>query len=97
MKGTTMTQPSLTQPSLAIRIRKLVIGIVALLLFSNVFLPALTRSCDKLEYMANALEEQNIDPSRYYYTDIEAVGDANHEVSNTLRFMPHGQGPLSQP
>ncbi len=80
--------------SLRVRVRRLIIGAIAMLFFAIVFLPALTRSCDKLEYMAQVLEEDNIDPSRYYYTDIEAVGDANHEISNTLRYMPHGPGPV---
>lgn len=85
---------TMQKQSLGKRLGKFFVGIVALLLFSNVFLPALTRSCDKLEHMAQVLEEDNIDPSRYYYTDIEAVGDANHELSNTMRFMPKGPGPV---
>jgi len=79
-------------PNRATRMKRFALGIGALLLFSNVLLPALTRSCDKLEYMATVLEENQIDASAYYYSDLEVVSDANRETSNTIRFMPTGPG-----
>ncbi|GFM36777.1 hypothetical protein [Desulfovibrio psychrotolerans] len=79
-------------PTRAARMKRFVLGIGALLLFSNVLLPALTRSCDKLEYMAAVLDDNQIDASAYYYSDLEVVSDANRETSNTIRFMPTGPG-----
>ncbi len=80
----------MNKASFSIRVRRLLLGLVAMVVFSNVLLPALTRSCDKLEYMATVLDERDIDPSRYYYTDIEAVSEANQNISDTLRFTPTG-------
>lgn len=72
---------------------RLTLAVSCVLVFSNVILPALTRSCDRLSRMAAALEDSGIDPSRYYYTDVPAVGDAIHNIDNALRFAPTGQQP----
>jgi len=80
----------MSQQSLTVRFGKLLLGISAIVLFSTVLLPSLTRSCDKLAQLSAMLEEKEIDPSRYYYSDVDKVGDASQEMSNTMRFMPMG-------
>ena len=78
-----MTDVTLT---LGRRLCRLALAMGGLLLFATVLLPALTRSCEPLQRMAQVIEDSGIDPSRYYYTDVEAVGDAVHTIENSLRF-----------
>ncbi|MFH1984552.1 MAG: hypothetical protein ABIL58_22135 [Pseudomonadota bacterium] len=78
---------------LSVRLCRFAVAVCCVLLFSNVLLPALTRSCDRLERMAAALEDSGIDPSRYYYTDVPAVGEAIHAIDNSLRFAPTAKRP----
>lgn len=68
------------------RMSRLALALGGLLLFAQVLLPALTRSCEPLQRMAQVIEDNDIDPSRYYYTDVEAVGEAVHTIDNSLRF-----------
>jgi len=68
-----------------------------MLLFANILLPALTRSCEPLQRMARVVEESGIDPSRYFYTDVEAVGEAVHTIDNSLRFPAKAQPPATTP
>lgn len=83
----------MSQQPLFLRFGKLLLGIAVIVLFSTVLLPTLTRSCDKLAQLSAMLEEKEIDPSRYYYSDVDKVGDASQELSNTMRFMPMGPEP----
>ena len=86
----------MTDVKLSVRLFRLALAVGCALAFSNVLLPALTRSCDRLERMAAALEDNGIDPSRYYYTDVPAVGDAIHTIDNSLRFAPTAQKPTAR-
>ena len=81
---------------LSVRLCRLAVAIGCALLFSNVMLPALTRSCDRLERMAAVIEDSGIDPSRYYYTDVAAVGEAIHAIDNSLRFAPTARNPAGR-
>lgn len=78
----------MTDITLGRRLFRLALALGGLLLFANILLPALTRSCEPLQRMAQVVEDNDIDPSRYYYTDVEAVGEAVHTIDNSLRFAP---------
>ncbi|MFZ5766781.1 MAG: hypothetical protein ACOY4H_14480 [Thermodesulfobacteriota bacterium] len=52
-------------------------------------LPLLTRSCDILERMSLNLEENDIDPTRYYYTDVEQVKESELYLRTAL--AKHGE------
>lgn len=48
------------------------------------FLPWLTQNHSALRTMAQHLEETGIDPSRYYYTDVEQVREAEAYLRERL-------------
>lgn len=48
------------------------------------FLPWLTQNQPALRRMAQHLEETGIDPSRYYYTDVEQVSEAEAYLRERL-------------
>jgi len=87
----------MTDVTLGRRLYRLVLAIGGLLLFANILLPALTRSCEPLQRMAQVVEDSGIDPSRYYYTDVEAVGEAVHTIDNSLRFPAQASPPTPTP
>lgn len=70
--------------SLPRRIRNLVVSLGAAFLFVYVFLPLLTRSFDVLSTMSVYLDENGIDPSRYFYTDVEQVEEAEDYLESVL-------------
>lgn len=47
-------------------------------------LPRLTQSVDILKRMSVLLEEENIDPSRYYYTDVAQVVESERYLRTAL-------------
>lgn len=68
-------------------LRRLGLFVLALALtFSVIYgaLPWLTQSVDILQRMSVLLEEQNIDPSRYYYTDVAQVAESEHYLRAAL-------------
>lgn len=67
------------------RIRNFILTCVAVLLFVFVFLPFLTSSFDILSRMAACLDENEIDPTRYYYTDVEQVKEAEQYLASVLK------------
>ncbi len=71
--------------SLPKRLRNFVAACAAALLFVFVFLPFLTRSFDILDRMSAYLDENGIDPSRYYYTDVEQVAEAEKYLESVLK------------
>jgi hypothetical protein len=71
--------------SLVYRLRNLVIFLGAALAFVYVFLPLLTRSFDTLSSMSDSLDENGIDPTRYYYTDVEQVKEAELYLESVLQ------------
>ncbi len=48
------------------------------------FLPFLTKSFSVLDQMAVSLEENEIDPSRYYYTDVSQVKESELYLREAL-------------
>ena len=71
--------------SLRRRIGRFTIFIGALLLFVYAFLPLLTNAFPVLHRMSAYLEENGIDPSRYYYTDVEQVKEAEQYLESVLK------------
>jgi hypothetical protein len=72
----------MTQKSLPARLKNFVLVLGTALVFVYIFLPFLTHSCGILNRMSAYLDQNGIDPTRYYYTDVEQV----REGENYLRF-----------
>lgn len=70
--------------SFARRIRNFIVSIGVALLFVYGFLPLLTGSFDVLSTMSEYLEENGIDPTRYFYTDVEQVAEAEYYLQSVL-------------
>lgn len=66
---------------------KLAVSLSACLLFVYVFLPFMTESVGVLNRMSQYLDNNGIDPTRYYYTDVEQV----KESENYLESVLHGR------
>ncbi len=56
----------------------------AALLFVYAFLPLLTNSFSILGRMSDYLEDNGIDPTRYYYTDVKQVEEAEDYLESVL-------------
>lgn len=70
--------------SLLRRLRNFVLTLAAALFVVYVFLPYFTSSFAVLQRMSDSLEENGIDPSRYYYTDVEQVKEAECYLDSVL-------------
>jgi hypothetical protein len=68
----------MNEKSLLQRLGMFTIGLGLILSFIFVLLPFLTSSCAMLRGMSESLAENGIDPSRYYYTDVEQVKEAEN-------------------
>lgn len=68
---------------------KLLLFLTVCLFFVYVFLPYMTRSVDVLDKMSQYLDDNGIDPSRYYYTDVEQVKEAENYLSTVLEGDEH--------
>jgi len=66
--------------SLPIRLRNFVLTLGSLMVFIYVFLPMLTNSCPILHRMSVYLDNNGIDPTRYYYTDVEQVKESERYI-----------------
>ena len=66
------------------RVSRFLLACGGIEVFFYVFLPWLTRSLPPLQQMAHHLEETGIDPSRYYYTDVEQVSEAEAYLRERL-------------
>jgi hypothetical protein len=64
---------------------KFVASLGACLLFVYVFLPFLTKSVGVLNRMSEYLEDNGIDPTRYYYTDVSQVKEAENYLETVLK------------
>jgi len=71
--------------SLSHRLRNFIAACAAVLFFVFVFLPFLTSSFDILGRMSAYLDENGIDPSRYFYTDVEQVSEAEQYLESVLK------------
>lgn len=72
----------MNEKSLPVRLKNFVLATGTALAFVYVFLPLLTSSCGVLHRMSVYLDNNGIDPTRYYYTDVEQV----KEGEEYLRF-----------
>jgi hypothetical protein len=72
----------MNEKSLPERLKNFALATGATLAFVYVFLPLLTNSCGILHRMSVYLDNNGIDPTRYYYTDVEQV----KEGEEYLRF-----------
>lgn len=70
--------------SLPRRMTRFTLSLGLMLTFVYVFLPALTGSCSILHRMSLYLDENGIDPSRYYYTDVEQVKESEIYLRTVL-------------
>lgn len=69
---------------LRVRIGQFVLAMATALTFVYVFLPFLTSSCGILNRMSIYLENNGIDPTRYYYTDVEQVKESELYLRSVL-------------
>lgn len=69
---------------LPLRLRNFTVVLGGILLFVYVFLPFLTDSFAILHRMSEYLDENGIDPTRYYYTDVEQVKEAELYLDSVL-------------
>ena len=77
--------------SLLHRLRNFTVILGGVLLFVYVFLPFLTDSFAILSSMSAYLDENGIDPTRYYYTDVEQVKEAEQYLDSVLN-TPYATG-----
>ena len=70
--------------SLPQRLRIFAVTLGGALLFVYVFLPFLTNSFAILSSMSAYLNENGIDPTRYYYTDVVQVEEAEEYLDSAL-------------
>lgn len=75
----------MSEKSLVTRWRNFILALGAALFAIYALLPLLTRSFDTLTAMSQHLERTSIDPSRYYYTDVEQVEESERYLHNALR------------
>ncbi|MBU1566166.1 MAG: hypothetical protein KJ630_11120 [Proteobacteria bacterium] len=73
-----------TLKSLPLRMFRFGLSLGLMLTFVYVLLPALTGSCSILQRMSLSLDETGIDPSRYYYTDVEQVKESEIYLQTVL-------------
>ncbi|MGD9950322.1 MAG: hypothetical protein AB7U29_17860 [Desulfobulbus sp.] len=66
--------------SLPTRIRNFVLTLGSMMVFIYVLLPMLTDSCPILHRMSVYLDNNGIDPTRYYYTDVEQVKESERYI-----------------
>lgn len=69
----------------------LIFGLVCLFIYG--FLPLLTGSVGILSKMAGYLDDNGIDPTRYYYTDVEQVKEAELYLQSVLSSAANEQQP----
>lgn len=74
----------MSEKTFAQGLRQLIICLTVALLFIYGALPLLTDSVPILHRMSVYLEDNGIDPTRYYYTDIEAVTDAENYMEEVM-------------
>lgn len=74
----------MSEKPLPVRLKNFILGLGAALVFVYGFLPLLTNSCAPLARMADHLAESGIDPSRYYYTDVEQVKEGENYLRSVL-------------
>lgn len=74
----------MNEKTLFTRVLQFVVTAGIMLSFVYLFLPLLTKSCAPLQRMSDCLEETGIDPSRYYYTDVEQVQEGEEYLRTIM-------------
>ena len=74
----------MTEKSLSVRLRNFALVLGSALAFVYIFLPLLTTSCGILNRMSVYLDNNGIDPTRYYYTDVEQVQEGEEYLRSVL-------------
>ena len=72
------------EKSLPVRLKNFVLATGTALAFVYIFLPLLTNSCGILHRMSVYLDSNGIDPTRYYYTDVEQVQEGEEYLRSVL-------------
>ena len=72
------------EKSLPVRLKNFVLATGTALAFVYLFLPLLTNSCGILHRMSVYLDNNGIDPTRYYYTDVEQVQEGEEYLRSVL-------------
>lgn len=75
----------MSEKSLPVRLKNFVLALGTTLAFVYLFLPFLTSSCGILNRMSVYLDANGIDPTRYYYTDVEQVQEGEQYLYNALK------------
>jgi hypothetical protein len=75
----------MVEKSLPLRLRNFTLVLGVMLLFVYGALPLLTRSCPPLQRMADSLDDNGIDPTRWYFTDVEQVKESERHLNMVLR------------
>ena len=74
----------MNEKSLPVRLKNFVLATGTALAFVYLFLPLLTSSCGILHRMSVYLDNNGIDPTRYYYTDVEQVQEGEEYLRSVL-------------
>jgi hypothetical protein len=74
----------MNEKSLPVRIKNFFLALGTALAFVYLFLPLLTSSCGILHRMSVYLDNNGIDPTRYYYTDVEQVQEGEDYLRRVL-------------
>jgi hypothetical protein len=74
----------MNEHSLPVRLKKFFLALGTALAFVYLFLPLLTNSCGILHRMSVYLDNNGIDPTRYYYTDVEQVQEGEDYLRRAL-------------
>ena len=75
----------MNEKSLPVRLKNFVLALGSTLAFIYLFLPMLTNSVGVLHRMSLYLADNGIDPTRYYYTDVEQVKEGENYLYEVLR------------
>lgn len=73
-----------TEKNLTTRVARFLLALTVAFSFVYVVLPCLTRQVPILQRMSENLEATGIDPSRYYFTDVEQVKEAEIYLRSVL-------------
>ena len=71
--------------SLPLRLRDFVVSLLAGVVFFYVLLPFINNSFTILRKTSAHLENHGIDPSRYYYTDVDQVAEGENYLRSALQ------------
>ena len=74
----------MNEKSLLLRVRNFAVALGVTLAFIYVVLPFVTSSVPILHRMSLFLDDNGIDPTRYYYTDVEQVKESERYLATVM-------------